>query len=99
MDIAKYQGVERVIAQLTAKIYADMGKHNGVPASIEDCEAAQSAIQSATIGQLLTLSNLESRWSNFAILGGPPLGTEPGTLAVMIAGCYGGMSPDGFINT
>lgn len=92
----KTQGIERVSAHLQARIYEALEKYQeAIPKDLNECRTMQEIIAQASIGQLLTLCNLDDRWKTFKIHSCD----ESGTIFITTCGLYGGMDLDGFIHT
>lgn len=88
-------GLDRVTAYLTEKIYEAMQKYNYLEnAPIEDYERSSKALDNCSIGQLYTLAMLGDRWNGLKIHS-----YDDDTIYLTISGLYGGMDKDGFIHT
>lgn len=89
-------GLDRVTAYLTEKIYEAMQKYNYLEnAPIEDYERSSKALDTCSIGQLYTLAMLGERRKGLKIHSYD----DDDTIYLTISGLYGGMDKEGFIHT
>lgn len=88
-------GIERLQAHLLADIYKLIEKYDAAPKALSDCQNWQDIISKMSLGQLLTMANIDDRIKGLTLHSRD----DEGTVYLTIGHCSGGMDTEGFIHT